>query len=168
MPGAFRGTDGSNPVPPEPLVTGAQSCAFTGATRTELPDRDAGFPGPLSEIVPGAVTVARGSRSHGGSPVPLMSHTEGRSCRARAIWPSPLECTVRPGDHERNRKFADSPRIGSEALRDQAGSLAAAPARPMHDSRGRLRAPASTPAQLLRPVRQAPPAATEPPSGRGL
>jgi hypothetical protein len=35
----------------EPLVTGAQSCAFTGATRTELPDRDTGFPGPLSEIV---------------------------------------------------------------------------------------------------------------------
>ena len=32
----------------------------------------------------------------------------------------------------------------------------------MHDSLGRLNAPASTPAKLLRPVRQAPPASTEP------
>ena len=53
-------------------------------------------------------------------------------------------------------------RIGPAVLRDQAGSLAAAPARPMHYSLGRLSAPASTPAKLLRPVRQAPPAPTEP------
>src|ERR1700730_9859034 len=52
--------------------------------------------------------------------------------------------------------------LDRRCLRDQAGSLAAAPARPMHDSLGRLSAPASTPAKLLRPVHQAPPAPTEP------